>query len=218
LLAKPFLQVVLLVNSDVVKESQYSSFLFLSTRLTESLNTYLTSSFVISCVFCFPILWYQIGSFFLPSLTLLQRQKFLRLSLMSLFAFIFVLSVSFVFILPSICAFLYKCSSISSKIFSIQMQPTIYEFVVVTLRFLVLSALFSQVPVFVLWLIQWDTSILQDLTRQRQRIWICCILLSAFLTPPDIACQLISSLFMFLVLEVTFFYAFLRIHYQTIKR
>ena len=214
LLAKPFLEVVLPTNVDFVKRYSYPSFLFLSTRLTESLNTYLISSFSFAFAFCFPVLWYQVGCFFLPSLTCSQRKLFFECSRMSIFMLVLALCASFLFVLPSIYVFLYKCSDTSTQVFSIQMQPTVFEFTMLTLRFLFLSAFLSQSPLIIFYLIQLRTSFLQNCIKQRQRIWIICVLFSALFTPPDITCQLLCSLFMFFILEITFFYAYLQIHYK----
>jgi Tat protein translocase TatC len=202
LLAKPFLL--------VFKANKY----FISTQLTEALNTYITSSFIFSFVYCIPFFLYQIWCFLIPSCSLTQRQNCSRYILLSLFAFLCIFSTSFVFILPNVWLFLCSLSNTSSNLFIIQLQPKIYDFIMLTIRFMFLSCICSQIPVILLWLLELNKLLLQDCIKYRSSICFCCLLVSSLLTPPDFWCQLIACLFIFLVIEITFLYAFVRFHYH----
>jgi Tat protein translocase TatC len=186
---------------------------FISTQLTEALNTYITSSCIFSFVFCIPFFFYQIWCFLIPSCNQTQRQQVARYILLSLTFFVCFFSISLLFLLPNVWLFLYSLSKTSTKLFVIQLQPKIYDFIMLTIRFMFLSFMGSQIPVILLWLVELKKILLQDCIKYRSSLVLCSILLSALLTPPDFICQLLTSLFILVVVELTLFYAFVKVHY-----
>ena len=202
LLAKPFL--------IVYKPNKA----FISTQLTETLNTYITSSFIFSFVFCTPYFIYQMWCFLIPSCKQTQRTQLSSFCVLSAFAFVCVFSLSLLCLLPTIWSFLYKLSkNTSSNLLIIQLQPKIYDFIMLTIRFLFLSCVCSQIPVILLCLIEYNIIALQDFIQHRSKLWFCCVLIAALLTPPDLWCQLSALLFVYVLIEFTIMYALVRLHY-----
>lgn len=186
---------------------------FISTQLTEALNTYITSCCIFSFVFCIPFFVYQIWCFLIPSCNQTQRQQVARYILLSVTFFVCFFSISLLFLLPNVWLFLYSLSNTSTKLFVIQLQPKIYDFIMLTIHFMFLSFMGSQIPVILLWLVELNKILLQDCIKYRSSVVLCCILLSALLTPPDFVCQLLTSVFILIVVELTLFYAFVKLHY-----
>ena len=190
---------------------------FLSTQLTEALNTYVISSFLFSFVFCIPFFVYQVWCFLIPSYNETQRLQASQFLFLSFGFFVFFLSISFFLLLPTIWLFLYQLNNTSTNLFVIQLQPKIYDFIMLTIRFLCLCSIGSQIPVLVLWLVQLKTILLQDCVKYRSSLVFFCILLSSLLTPPDLFCQLLTTFFMLIIIELTFFYAFVQNCYSSKK-
>uniref|UniRef100_UPI0031F3A1A1 Sec-independent protein translocase protein n=1 Tax=Zygnema cf. cylindricum TaxID=3142258 RepID=UPI0031F3A1A1 len=204
LLAKPFL-LVSKPNSA-----------FISTQLTETLNTYVTSAVLLCLCACTPYCLYQVWCFFIPSCNQTQRGQLNRLFVLSALSLICVVSVSFMWILPTIWHFLYNLNN-TSTLLSIQLQPKIYDFIMLTVRFVFLSSVCSQIPVILLCFIESNVICLQDCVQHRRSVWFCCVLLAAMLTPPDLWCQLTALVLIYVVIEFTIMYAFIRVHYDAVR-
>ena len=113
LLAKPFLllsQPAPLTSFDLhnecvivssVKTEKSSIPPFLSTQLTEALNTYVVSSFLFSFVFCIPFFVYQVWCFLIPSYNETQRLQASQLLFLSFFFFCLFFVNKFFFIITN---------------------------------------------------------------------------------------------------------------------
>nr|YP_010736369.1 Sec-independent protein translocase protein [Zygnema circumcarinatum]QKQ14697.1 Sec-independent protein translocase protein [Zygnema circumcarinatum]WEL36342.1 Sec-independent protein translocase protein [Zygnema circumcarinatum] len=204
LLAKPFIV--------VSKPNSY----FLSTQLTETLTTYVTSSVLLCLCVCTPYGFYQMWCFFIPSCNQTQRAQLNRYCVLSTLCLISVVLVLFVWILPTIWSFLYHLNKTSTNLLTIQLQPKIYDFIMLTVRFVFLSSVCSQIPVILLSLIEYNVIELQDCVQHRRSVWFSCVLIAALLTPPDLWCQLTALLLIYFVIEFTIFYALIRVHYDAL--
>ena len=202
LLAKPFL-IVYKPNSS-----------FISTQLTETLNTYVTVSIILSVFFCTPNLIYQLWCFFIPSCNYTERMQLSRMCLLSTLALFCMLLISAMWLLPTLWWFLYQLSNTSGNVFTIQLQPKIYDFIILTIRILLLLFICSQIPVFLIWLIECGIIKATDCIKHRKSVWFCCILIAAFLSPPDLWCQLLALLPISIVIESTIFYSIISFHYS----
>lgn len=204
ILTKPFLTVVK-ANSN-----------FICTQLTESFNTYITTSFLLSFFFCTPYLLYQIWCFFIPSCSKTQRLQLWRAIILSVSAFLFVFLLVYLWIMPNIWFFLYKVSSftVSRGLLTIHLQPKIYDFILLTLRFLFIASLCSQVPVFFICCIEYNFIDLQDCIKHRRTFFVFSAIFAALVTPPDIWCQIAAWLPISLLIEITIFLALIRNKYK----
>lgn len=202
LLAKPFI-VVSKANSS-----------FISTQLTETFNTYVTSALILGACASAPNLIYQIWCFCIPSCNQTQKVILKRLCFMSAFAFLAVLSITFVWILPNIWSILYQINKTTSNLFVIQLQPKIYDFILLTMRILLLSSISSQIPILICSCIEYNIISIRDCIKYRRFFAFCSVLVSALLAPPDVWCQLTALLLIHVVIECTILYAFIRVRYN----
>lgn len=197
-----------------------SNLLFLCTQMTESLNTYLLTSLVFALFFCFPYFFYQLWCFLIPSCTSSQRYQVGKYSLLSLLAFFFVFLLTYIFIIPNIWLFFYKINfahTNSQNLLLIQLQPKIYDFVVLTLRFLFIASLVSQFPILLLYFLEYNIISLQDCLKNRKIFFLLSALFSALVTPPDFWCQIITWLSVCIVIELTILISLIQLMYTKIQ-
>jgi Tat protein translocase TatC len=193
LLAKPFLAF------------SYSG--FICTQLTEALSTYVTISLISCFYFLFPFLSYQIWCFLIPSCYEEQKKKYNNFFYLSGFCFFFSLFFTFVGVVPNIWHFLYKLNITSTNLLIIKLQPKIFDYIVLTVRILFISSICSQVQVLVICLLESKAIFVKTSIKNRRFFMVLSFLIAAFLTPSDIWCQIVACLFIYLIIELTTFYA-----------
>ena len=206
LVTKPFLSI------DNFRSS------FLSTQLTETFNTYITSSLALCVFFWSPNMFYQLWCFLIPSCNQNQRARLLLTALISAFAFYAVVLVALLWVLPSIWSFLYQFNNTSTNLFRIELQPKIYDFIMLTLRVLFVFTICSQVPVIFMCLFEYNWISAKECIQSRNTLFLCSVLLAAIITPPDIWCQLLAVLPMCVGIELTILYSIIRFHYTEMKK
>jgi Tat protein translocase TatC len=190
---------------------------FLSTQLTETLNTYVTSAVFFSLCACTPLGIYQLWCFFIPSCNQTQRVHLHRWFVLSTLSLICVVSVSFLWLLPTLWHFLYHLNNTSTDMFIIELQPKIYDFLLLTVRFVFFSSVCSQIPVIFVCILEYHVIALPDCVQHRKSVWFCSVLLAALLSPPDLWCQLTALVLISVVIELTILYAFVRVHYDAVR-
>jgi Tat protein translocase TatC len=195
-----------------LKHCNYSHF-FISTHLTESFNISITSSCLLSVVFCMPLLLYQLGCFLLPSYTHSQRVCVFVWTQISLSVFVVSVLSIYLVVLPTIFLFFLQCNHTSTSLFVIQFQPKISDFIMLTLRFVGFSSIGCQIPICVLWLIDQQRISLHYCVKQRKALWFLTLVSAALIAPPDVWCQLLTSFVMAFLIEITLLYAYVRYHY-----
>jgi len=188
---------------------------FICTQITESLNTYIVISITLGIFFGLPYILYQIWCFFIPSCNREQRRTLKRVAFLSLSRFFLVLIVTFIWIIPNIWLFLYKLTNTGSgaQFFVIKLQPKIYDFSTLTLQFLIISGLCSQIPILIVCSIQYRLISIQILIKSRRMIAFTSLLLAALITPPDIWCQLLAWFCILFLKELAIFAAIIQLQY-----
>ena len=189
---------------------------FICTQITESLSTYMMISLISGFVFSFPYILYQIWSFFIPSYNQNQRQAVKKIFFYSLAILFFFFILTYFWILPSIWLFLYKLSNTvdTSHFFIMKLQPKVYDFTLITLRVLFIVGICSQIPIIIIFSL--NTVGLKGYRiwiKNRRMLWFLSILLAAFITPPDLSCQMSVWLFMIIFIEFSFYASHLHIQY-----
>lgn len=190
---------------------------FICTQITESLNTYIIISIILGFFFCIPYILYQIWCFFIPSYNKIQRTCAFKIIILCLVAVFLSLIFTFTWVLPNIWLFLYKLNNTATgqQFFIIQLQPKIYDFSILTLRLLSFTALCSQIPIVVIYCIQYNIITIDALIKRRRSCAFISILLAALITPPDVWCQLSVCLFIFFFIEMAVFLAIVQDQYST---
>lgn len=189
---------------------------FICTQITESLNTYILISVILGFFFCAPYILYQIWCFLIPSFYKNQRVLLRKIIILSLLSFFFVLVLTFNWIMPNIWLFLYKLTNSDSgaQFFIIKLQPKIYDFSLITLQVLFLSSFFSQIPIIVMFIIQYKLISIQTLMKGRRPVAFISLLIISFFSPPDVWCQLAAWLSLVFLIELAVLIALVQFQYS----
>lgn len=202
LLAKPYLTL------------PYSDLSFICTRLTEALSTYVTTSLILCLYFAFPCLIYQIWCFLIPSCYEIQREAYSKLFYLSGFCFFLFSFVTFVWVVPSVWHFFYCLSTTSTNLLRIKLQPEIYDYIMLTVRILFISSICSQVPVMVICLLESKATSFKTCLNNRRILRVCSLFVAALFTPPDIWCQIVGCLLLYVLVELTILAALIILVYE----
>lgn len=205
LMAKPFL--------SIDKLNSY----FISTQLTEILNTYITSSLTLCMFFCTPNVLYQLWCFFIPSCNQSQRARLWFVGASSLLAFYCMILITLFWILPIIWSFLCQFHTASPNLLRVQLQPKIYDFTMLTFRLLFLFGICSQIPMIFFYLLEYNWISSKNCIQHRSTLWFCSVLLAAIIAPPDIWCQLAIVFTMWIAIELILLYSIIRAHYTEMR-
>ncbi|KAI3924593.1 hypothetical protein MKX01_003733 [Papaver californicum] len=197
LLAKPFLT----LNSDSH---------FVCIQLTEALSTYLATASIACAYFVFPLLSYQLWSFLIPSCYKEQRLKYNRVFRLSGFSFGFFLCLTFSYVVPNIWHFLYSMGATSTNLLMIKLEPKIYDYIMLTLRISLISSICSQVPVFLISLLEQKALSLESFTNNRRYLMLFSLFTAALSTPPDIWCQIVACSVLYSTIELAMFVALVK--------
>lgn len=192
ILAKPFLK--LPTNGPMEAH-------FLATQLTETLYTNLAVASIVACAFVFPLVSHQVWSFLIPSCYQGQRKRVRRILYVSASCFLVVLCFTHYTIVPQLWQWLTQVTGNSSIV--IELQPKIYDYILFTLRILLVAGLASQVPMVLIYLT--SAMSIERVTKTR-RFWLLLVFLSSsLLAPPDLGCQLLIFFLLTVIIELSLF-------------
>ncbi len=177
---------------------------FIFTDLTEAFATNLKICLIITAYVCFPLALYHCWCFLMPCCYDYERQKITGLFVLVL-SFI-VISCFFVYflLLPEILVF-FVGFSIQSNFINVQCEPRIYSYVSMIYRVFLISGLFFQIPV--IFLLLCDLSLLRgkSLSQSRRYFMVLCILISSWISPPEISSEVFISCLLIVFFECLFF-------------
>jgi Tat protein translocase TatC len=210
---------------------------FLCTQMMEAFQAYLKVSCLISLYVNAPFLIYQIWCFLIPSCTMQQRRAGARWLLLSATFFYGGLIFAFCFIVPTTWSFFINQCTSSISLFHFELQPRIYDYILLLFRILLFFALCSQVPLFLAWLIKQNYSGGSYAGKgyggamgglwggyrppiyahsHRKKILFLSICVAALLSPPDIWSQLVILFPTYLFIEIVIFYEILLGEYNLV--
>jgi sec-independent protein translocase protein TatC len=202
LIGKPFLQI-------------QQTFVFLD--LTEALYTVLRLSFLITGVLWIPFLVYQVWSFFIPSCYKFQRRK-LNFFCMFFWGWVVVeLGIIFFLLVPQIFHFLlsfemtsYTCENSHNlgPLVNVEFTARINSYVSLLMKLCLSLFLFFQIPFCFYFLFSKKILRASSFSSNRKICNLMCLLLSAFLVPPDLVTQLLVASFFSFVCEFLIFIGF----------
>lgn len=225
------------VNLDVEgvahKFEQVLCFRFIFTDLTEAFTAALHVSLFISFYVTLPVILYQFWLFIKPGLYLYEKKQFEIISIMSFAAAAVNLLITYFFILPAACNFFlsFEIGTNSDMMLRINLEPKIYTYLCLVLKFLLWSQILFQIPVFLLILTKLgilssktalykivspkiyekeikDSEKKDEIhvkTGRRKMCYGGLTLLSGLLSPPDIFSQLICCIFSIFIFEICVF-------------
>ncbi len=199
LIGKPFLEV-------------HQTFVFLD--LTEAFYTVLRLSLVFTIVLWIPFFFYQIWSFLIPSCYQFQRKTVISLCVFFFFLVVIEFGITYFIFLPKIFNFLlsFEISSPTMEttghldpLVRVEFTARIKSYVSLLVKlFLGLLVLF-QTPFCFFFLFSKKLVHVSSLYSNRRISWLICLLVSAFLVPPDLFTQLLVACFFSLVCELVIF-------------
>jgi sec-independent protein translocase protein TatC len=195
LLTKPFL---------------YFSKHFIFFELTEGLYTMIRISGIISLFTVMPYIFYHIWSFTIPSYYIFERQ--ILKSFLYLFVILFILEFFFVYSIffPKFCEFLisFEIKPRTLGTFSIELTPRIASYVKIIIEFFSFILFIFQLPFLFIGLFVKNYINSWHLCEYRKLIFFLCIILSAFLSPPELISQVFLSVLLYCIFEVILFFGF----------
>ena len=195
---------------------------FLCTQMTEAFQTYLKVSFVVSLYVNAPFFIYQMWCFFIPSYTDQQRHVATQWLILSAAFFFGGFVFAYWLAVPTIWAFFIKQCSSSISMLHFELQPRIYDYMLLLFRIMFFFGLCSQLPLFVAWLIKQKAQKTgqrfqeHSLLFHRKKIFFGSICVAALLSPPDLWSQLIVLLPTYFFIEIVTFYEILLGEYNLV--
>lgn len=184
---------------------------FCATTLTEALNTYIACASSFAFLYSVPLCFYHLWCFVVPSQTQTQRHSFARVIAFSLASLVCLIWLTYLFLLPHLCHFCAYFAQTSSNALQIQLFLKISDFVRLCSQIVVCVAFLSQLPIalFICSVNGWNYA------RYRRVVGVSCLLLGAFLAPPDLLSQLLISACVFLACEIAFWFSMFEVCCQS---
>nr|YP_009531821.1 SecY-independent transporter protein [Leiosporoceros dussii]AXZ70962.1 SecY-independent transporter protein [Leiosporoceros dussii] len=185
----------------------YLDSFFICTELTEAPSTYVTTSLILRSYFFLPFSSHQIWCFLILSCYEEGRREYKRWFYSSGFRFFLFLLVTLIWVVPRVWHFLYESSATSTNSLIIKLQPKIFDYIMSTVRILFISSICSQVPVLVICLLESKDLSVKTCIKNRRLFLVFSLFTVAFLTPPDIWCEIVACLPIYSIIESTISYA-----------
>lgn len=173
---------------------------FIFTELTEALYVTLKICVITSLCLVFPLFCYQAWCFFVPSLYYSERAGWSLFCLISTLLSMLALLSVYQYILPGIAAILLQFE-IKSEILTIQLEARIDSYVNWSSKIFIVVLVYGQLPLlsymgFCLGLLSSDL-----LIKRRKVLVVLSLLIAAFLSPPDLLAQILTTLFILFWIE-----------------
>lgn len=180
---------------------------FIFTDLTEAFYTSIQISFFFSFYLLIPLFLYQFWCFFIPSKFTDERKN---INLTFFFVFIFLLAsilIVYLCILPKLYRFLLNFQ-INTNLINIELQPRIKSYVELACKIFIFFTLFSQLPLVFFLLIKYKLLQVNTLAKNRVKIFFFILVVSSFISPPDVLIQITISFFFQFVIEILLLFGF----------
>lgn len=167
------------------------------TSLTEGFFTYFKLALVSGVCLAFPVILYQLWRFISPGL--LEHEKRYALPFAFFVTAFFILGAAFCYyvVFPTIFRFL---MSYSSDI--VKPMPSIKDYLAFSSKLLLTFGLIFEYPLLVFFLAKVGVLKGRWLAKQRRYAIVLIFILSAVLTPPDVASQILLALPMIVLYEL----------------
>ena len=151
---------------------------------------------VIDLIICFPYIAKQLWNFILPALYDHERKPLKTILLVSCGLFTTGVGFSLFVILPLIISF-----GLSFATANIQPMLRISDIINLVLWMSIVFGLMFQIPVLTYYLIKSDVISYETIADKRPYVIVLLLIISAFLTPPDIISQLVLCIPTYLLFE-----------------
>nr|QGP70626.1 SecY-independent transporter protein [Tetraselmis sp. CCMP 881] len=164
----------------------------------------------------FPTFLYSVWAFIIPSLYPVEKKIFSKFFRMSLSFFILGNLVSFYYILPLVISYCFQDNQ-TVGFLDLQYMPKLASYISFLSYYLLGFFFLFQFPVILIALIEFQLLTYRKLSSYRKIIYSFFLLLSAFLSPPDIISELFLTSILIVIIEFLIFYSCLHSKYKSIN-
>lgn len=164
----------------------------------------------------FPNFLYSFWAFIVSSLYPKEKKFFNKLLRLSFALFVIGNTVCFYYLLPFIISYCFQQNQ-TVGFLNLEYMPKLATYISFLYYFLFLSFCFFQFPVLFVALIEMNLLTHRKLSNHRKVIYICFLLISALLSPPDIISEILLALFLSLIMEILIFYSCIYSKLQNFK-
>jgi sec-independent protein translocase protein TatC len=170
------------------------------TSLPEMFITYIKVSLVAGIILALPVIFYELWMFLAPALYQKERRYLVPFVLFS--SVLFVTGSLFGYFIVFPYGFKFFISFANEDI---QALPSVKQYFSFAIRLLLAFGLVFEMPVAVLFLTKIGLITPEAMKRFRKFAILCSFILSAILTPPDVATQVMMALPIIILYEVSIF-------------
>ena len=170
------------------------------TNLPEMFITYIKISLVAGIIIAIPVIFYQLWMFLAPALY--QREKKYLIPFVLFSSILFTAGALFGYFVVFPYGFKFFVSFATEDI---QALPSVKQYFSFAIRLLLAFGLVFEMPIVVLFLTKIGLITPDSMKKFRKFAILCSFILSAILTPPDVATQLMMALPIIILYEVSIF-------------
>jgi len=170
------------------------------TSLPEMFITYIKVSLVAGIILALPVIFYELWMFLAPALYQRERRYVVPFVLFSSILFVAGSLFGYFIVFPYGFKFF-----ISFATEDIQALPSVRQYFSFAIRLLLAFGLVFEMPVVVLFLTKIGLITPEAMKKFRKFAILCSFILSAILTPPDVATQIMMALPIIILYEVSIF-------------
>ena len=170
------------------------------TSLPEMFITYIKVSLVAGIILALPVIFYELWMFLAPALYQRERRYVVPFVLFSSILFVAGSLFGYFIVFPYGFKFF-----ISFATEDIQALPSVKQYFSFAIRLLLAFGLVFEMPVVVLFLTKIGLITPEAMKKFRKFAILCSFILSAILTPPDVATQIMMALPIIILYEVSIF-------------
>jgi sec-independent protein translocase protein TatC len=186
--------ILYLQRSNEAKELTMNAF-----RLTDPIKIYMQFAFIIAIILTFPVFLYQLWAFVSPGLY--EKERKVTLSYIPLAVGLFLGGVAFAYfvLFPFVVDFM---QSLAARL-GINQVIGINEYFQFMLQLILPFGLLFQMPVIVMFLTRLGLITPMLLSKVRKYAYFILLIIAAFITPPDVISQIIVTVPLCLLYEVS---------------
>nr|QIQ23021.1 SecY-independent transporter protein [Coleochaete scutata] len=189
--------------------------IFLCSQITEAFHTTMAITLITCMYSCMPLILYQIWCFCIPACFLYQRIRSNACLFESLIWFVLTMYLTFTYLLPHIGSFLYGFHQTSTVLLQLHLQPKISDSITLIIQILLGVTFCSQIPLVAKQLLSSKIISVSTCIKFRRFFLLFSVLMAALLSPPDLSCQLITTIATLTCLELAIVYAIFCYVYQS---
>ena len=180
---------------------------FIFTELTEPLYVTLKISTITSICVLFPMVWYMIWCFFIPSCFYSERNNYTFFTLFWNVFFIWTILTSYYNVLPHLFDFLVQYE-IERNLFSIQLEARIGSYLSWSLKVSFMLSILAQLPLLCYFLYRLEILCPSFLSQNRKFLFFIFLLTAALLSPPELITQIILTMAFVILYELIIWLGF----------